>query len=341
MSDIQLRFHNDMLVLSSPVEVQLRDIGIDTVHNNELTLLLEPEVFHELYALQNSAGAQCLVTDTAFMTPARLTHSRMTKRAEELAQNAIEVVKEHKPQHVLVEIGPCGLPLDPSSKASLNENRDQYSRAAKLFASQEPEIDAYFLNDFESCSDLRCALMGLRKVTDKPIFASVRVGSVAPFHLKPSANETLEDAIRIMEDCGAQVAGFSTGAQPEVACEMVRLIVDCCTLPVLAQLEVREPLRNDDEECEPTPENPYCDPDTMVDAASQLRACGVQFLRACGNATPSYTGALVASTIGDKVVSEEFVPEPSKASGDKLYDSDEMESVAAELRAKLRDALGD
>ena len=38
-----------------------------------------------------------------------------------------------KPQHVLAEVGPCGLPLDGSSAASLNENRSQYARAARAF----------------------------------------------------------------------------------------------------------------------------------------------------------------------------------------------------------------
>ena len=54
----------------------------------------------------------------------------------------------------------------------------------------------------------------------------------------------------------------------------------------------------------PTTENPYYAPDTMMAAAVDLRAAGVQFLRAAGDATPAYTGVLAAATAGLDVVVE-------------------------------------
>ena len=48
----------------------------------------------------------------------------------------------------------------------------------------------------------------------------------------------------------------------------------------------------------PTAENPYYSPDTMMPAALELRAAGVQFLRAAGQATPAYTGVLAAAVAG-------------------------------------------
>ena len=47
----------------------------------------------------------------------------------------------------------------------------------------------------------------------------------------------------------------------------------------------------------PTAENPYYSPDTMMPAALELRAAGVQFLRAAGQATPAYTGVLAAGPV--------------------------------------------
>ncbi len=194
-----------MLVLSTPVAPQLERIGIDSARDNELTLLLEPEVMGEIYALESAAGAQCVVADTAFMTPARLAHAGMKGSADKLADSALRVATEHTPQHVLVEIGPCGLPLDASSKASLNENRDQYARAAATFAPFEPLFDAFFLNGFTSCSDLKCALMGMRKVTDKPILASVDVapagegaaaGALRGAALQPTPQSPLQPPLR-------------------------------------------------------------------------------------------------------------------------------------------------
>ncbi len=265
-----------MLVLSTPVAPQLERIGIDSARDNELTLLLEPEVMGEIYALESAAGAQCVVADTAFMTPARLAHAGMKGSADKLADSALRVATEHTPQHVLVEIGPCGLPLDASSKASLNENRDQYARAAATFAPFEPLFDAFFLNGFTSCSDLKCALMGMRKVTDKPILASVDVApagegaaagalhgaavtdgsapaadaAVAPaaatastasvYTLGGKGRETFAQAVAVMAEYGAQVAGFQAAVAPDEAAKLAEQAASASFLPVLAQLVVAD-----------------------------------------------------------------------------------------------------
>ena len=126
MPDIDLRLHKDMLVLSAPVLPALQRLGVDVERDAELTLLLEPDTYEDFYKMEAIAGAQCMVAGTGSFTSARLTRVRMEERAADLVRLSLEAVSSVKPQHVLAEIGPCGLPLDPSSKASLNENKDQY-----------------------------------------------------------------------------------------------------------------------------------------------------------------------------------------------------------------------
>lgn len=333
MADIQLRFNKDMLVLSSPVDVQLRSDGLDFERDNELMLLLEPEILHEFYALEVAVGAQCIVADTANLTPARLAHSRCKASATEIAEAAIAVVSELNPQHVLVELAPCGLPLDASSADSLNENRQQYERAARAFSHLESQFDAYFLNKFVDTTDLKCALMGLRKVTDKPIFASVDLAGVAneALTLGGKGRETLRDAASVMAEYGAQVAGFSVNSELKVVQNLVDEIKATCMLPVMVQLGVN---KVDVDQKAPTSENPYYDAETMVDAAEFLQAAGVQFLRAVGNATPSYTGALVAATLGEDVA----LVAASEAEAVAVEEQD-LEELAKKLRERLDSAL--
>ena len=193
MPDIALRFDKDMLVVSAPASAALARQGVDVDRDLELMTVLEPDSIQEAMRLESMAGAQCLATSTAGITPARMAQVGMEDRAQDVARASLEVLRPLKPQHVLVEIGPCGLPLDASSKASLNENRDQYARAARLFAGEQ--FDAFFLNGFTTASDLLCALMGVRQVSDMPAFASVDVledGTLA------SGRGTLEEACAIM-----------------------------------------------------------------------------------------------------------------------------------------------
>lgn len=300
MADIALRFYKDMLVLSSPVEPVLARQGVDVERDLEFVMLFESDSLRDALRLQVLSGAQCLVLPTAGMTPARLAHCGMEEQAPQLVASVMEQVAELKVQHLIAEVGPCGLPLDGSSKASLNEHRDQYARAGRLFAPYE--LDALFLNGFASVDALKCALMGLRQVSDLPVLASVAVcadGTLA------SGRGTLEDALAVMADLGAQVVGFSTTAGPDEACELARRAARACDLPLMAQLQVpeREEKRFGVASASPSA---YGNPDAVVDAALRLRAEGVQFLRAEGQATPAYAGALAATLSGLDVVAVEL-----------------------------------
>lgn len=299
MADIALRFFKDMLVLSSPVQEVLRRQGIPSAREQALALLLEPETVEEAYRIEAAAAPQCLVALTANLTPARLVEVGMEGKGPELAANALSVLAPFKPQHTLVELAPCGLPLDPSSKGSLVENRDQYARAAALFA--DAAIDGFLLNGFTTCDDLKCALMGLRKVSDAPILASV---DVQPEGALASGRGTLAEAVAVMAEFGASAAGFATAGDPEVACRLAQQArgqlgaqgADLCLMATL-NVEAHDPKQQG-----PTPTNPYYVPDTMADAALRLRNEGVQFLRVAGEATPAYTGVLAAAVAGLDVV---------------------------------------
>lgn len=331
MPDLALRFHKDVLVLSTSVASALSRLGVDAARDAELTLLLEPETIEEICKLEIMAGAQCLVAPTWALTPARLAHAGMEARAVDLARQALACVRSLNPQHVLVEVGPCGLPLDPSSKGSLNENLNQYARAARLFEAEE--FDAYFLNGFASCDDLKCALMGVRKVSDAPIVASVRVE--ADGHLA-CGRGTWREAVEVMGEYGASVVGFETGLSQEEACGLALQAVEACNLPILAQLRVaqRQPRQQG-----ATADNPYYCADTMMAAADALRRAGVQFLRAVGDATPAYTGALVATTLGSDAVLLTRAASEEDDGAQAGVPQDELAALAEAARARVSAAL--
>lgn len=289
MPDIALRFNKDMLTLSTPVQNALARQGVDVDADLEYQLLMEPEAIVDALRLEAAVGAQCLVVPTEGITAARLSHKRMEGKAHDLVHAACVCANEVKPQHVIAAIGPSGLPIDPSSKASLNENRAQYADAARAFQSET--FDAFLLDGFTRKEDLMCALMGLAQVGDTPVLASVVVDSdgVTP------RGDTIEDMCALMQEYGASVIGFSTSAAPAVAAKLVRRAASACNLPILVQLGVREV---NPRQFEATDQNPYYRPDEMVTAAAHLHAAGAQFIRAIGAATPSYTGAIAATTGG-------------------------------------------
>jgi 5-methyltetrahydrofolate--homocysteine methyltransferase len=295
MADIALRFNKDMLVIGANPLSELARLGVDNLHDADIMLLVEPEVFEDVYKLEKFCGAQCLVAPTANLTPLRMTQIGMELDAPQIAKAAVDIVSTQKPQHILAELGPSGLPLDQSSAISLKENKDQYRRAAELLAAQP--IDAIFLNKFAHLSDLKCALMGVAQVCDLPIFASMTFGYCES---GLSGKHSPSEIASVMADLGASVCGFSTALGPVQAAAIARDMMSATAyLPQLVQFDVA---KVDAEQIEPTDENPYFSADSMITAADVAKNEGVQFLRACGAATPAYTGALVAVTEGLDVV---------------------------------------
>lgn len=291
MPDIALRFDKDMLVLSAPIDAVLSRQGVDVEQDKELFSLIEPEAVRDAYRLEQLAGAQCLVTNTEAITKARLSHRNMEDRATDIARSSLRILNDLKPQHILVEIGPTALPLDPSSAASLKQNRDQYAQAALAFG--QDGFDAFFLNGMTNSLDLQCALMGIRKESDVPIFASMRI---APAEL--DAGDLIEP-YTMMAEYGADVVGLATTAGLDQVIPCVEELVKQVERPLLVQLIVK---KNDPKQQQVTKENPYYCPDTMIEAAARLRGAGVQFLRAEGDATPAYTGSLVVASEGFDVL---------------------------------------
>lgn len=291
MPDIAMRFDRDMLVVSAPVDAVLERQGVDVGRDLDLFALLEPDSLRDALRLELMAGAQCLVATTRRMTPARLAHEGMRERLPEFAEAALLIAAGLSPQHLLVELEPCGLPFDASSRTSLAEHRDQFARAARAFEAAGA-FDAYLLSGFADAAALGCALTGVRQVSGRPVLASVAVRADG---LLANGRDDIEAAVATMADCGAAVAGVRTAAAPDAACAVVERAARACGLPVLAELEVRAA---DARRPASADAAPYGVPDAMVGAAGRLRAAGAQFLRAVGEATPAYTGALAAVMTG-------------------------------------------
>lgn len=293
MADIQLRFNKDMLVLSTPFSVTLNRLGFDE-SDRDYVLLCEPESVEEAFRFESMAHTPVFVLPTETMTNARLMHSRFEGQGSQMAQSCFEAASQFAPQHVVAAISPTRLPLDETSKVSLRQSCDQYKNA--VLELSDLALDAIYFCGFESGYDAQCALMGARSVYDGPLFCSFAVDDEG---MLLSESHSLVDAARLACEYGADVVGIVSGSEPDGLVRVVDELAQAVDCPLLVELVVNKP---DKRQMWPTKENPYPTVDAVVDAALLLRAHGVQFVRAVGNATPAFTGALVAVLSGLDVV---------------------------------------
>lgn len=293
MPDIALRFNKDMLVLSTPLDYQLKAQGFDLLSDREYVALCEPELVEEAFRLEKIIETPCLVTATEGITNARLSHSNFEDRAPEMAEIAYKGAASFTPQHIIAAIGPTGLPLDPSSAASLKQSRFQYEDAVRALSSQP--FDALYFTGFASAYDAQCALMGARAVYDGPLMVSLLLDEDQQL----ASGHTLEEAVALCDDSGADVIGIVSSVGPEALEALAARMVSATDKPLLVDIAVGP---KNPRQFAPTEEEPYPSADALVDAAWRLRNAGVQFLRASGHATPAYTGALLATVMGHDVV---------------------------------------
>lgn len=289
MPDIQMRFDKDMLVLSTPLDYQLSSQGFEGLTDREYVVLNEPELIEEAFNLEKTLGVPVFVAPTEGITEAQLAHARLEGHSADMARIAYEAGAQFSPQHYLAAIGPCALPLDPTSGPSLKQSRNQYRDAVRALA--EYPFDGIYLNGFTSLYDAQCALMGARAVYDGPLFVCLVPQPDGGF----PCGRSLAEAVGLCDEYGADVIGVSSDGPEQVLYGYAETMANTTDKPKLFDVVVR---KRDRRQFEPTDDNPYPTADALVDVALGLRARGIGFLRASGDANPAYTGALLATVSG-------------------------------------------
>lgn len=293
MPDIQLRFNLDMLVMSSSFNRVLSEQGFNDDAEQIYALLCEPEVFEEAFRTEAMIETPCFVAPTNLITSAHIAYSNFSNCEEDMAKNAFHAAAMHKPQHIFAEIESTGLPLDPESKTSLKQSKEQYSRAVK--AVDTCAFDAVYFTHMSNAFDAQCALMGARSVYDGPVMLSYlldREGNLSSLH-------SLAEAVSLADEYGADAIGITIELPINDVISFVETMKESTDKPLIVELVVKEVNQR---QFEATEDNPYYIANTMYDAATELHRAGVQFLRAVGNATPSYTSTLSAVSAGLSVV---------------------------------------
>ena len=228
-----------MLCLSAPVAFALERQGINMQEDGELVMLMEPETVQDTLRMESMTGAQCLVAGTEGICEARLAHNRMEDRAQEIALRALEGAWACKPQHLIREIGSCGLPLDPSNEGSRAQTEQQYENAVQALNDASAELD---LGMYDAIFAKRAAQRGpmrnapsmlCAEKTDRPVFASVDLDEDGLFF----AGKDVEDIVSALDR--TDVVGLSCAAEAATIAEAVRRFAALTEKPLLVQIRVK------------------------------------------------------------------------------------------------------
>ncbi|MDO9176408.1 MAG: homocysteine S-methyltransferase family protein, partial [Actinomycetota bacterium] len=241
---------------------------------------------HRLYRL---AGADCVTTNTFGGSAPKLAEYDLADRVAALNVAAVRIAQREGGPHVLADVGPTGLVLEPMGSATFDEVFAAFAEQVAALASAGP--DAIFIETMTDIAEARCAVLAAKSVCDLPVFVTCTFGLTGRMDLSGTEPET---AAVILEAAGADAIGMNCGLGPEQMLPLLRRLLAATTLPVIAQPNAGLP-HLDDAGQTVFPGTP----DEMGAFAASVREAGGSLVGSCCGSTPVFTGAIV-DAVADK-----------------------------------------
>ena len=268
MPDIALRFHKDMLVAEGAMGTMLTRQGMPAGECPMFLNVLDPEMVLEVHRYYHLAGAHCAISNSFGGTRAKLAAYGLEDRLEELNIAAVKLAAHHKPQHVLADMGPCGLVMEPLGDATYDEMFAQYYEQAVALAKANP--DAILIETMTDIADARCALLACKSACDLPVIVSCTFGENGRMDLSGTDPAT---AAIILEACGADAVGMNCGLGPDNMFPLLEAMAQATSLPLIAQPNAGMP------QLDAQGNTVYPGtPDQMAYWAERYRSIGVQII---------------------------------------------------------------
>ncbi len=281
MPDIAIRLGRDVLVIDGAMGTMLQRAGVPAEQCPEQLNVTAPEIVEELHRNYVLAGADCVTTNSFGGTRAKLAEWGLADEVEAFNRAAVRVAKRSGAQHVLADVGPTGLVLEPLGPATFDEVYALFAEQIAALAAEAP--DAIIIETMTDIAEARCAVLAAREVCDLPVIASVTFGLSGRMDLSGTDPET---AAVVLAAAGASVVGMNCGLGPEQMVPLAERMAAATSLPVIVQPNAGLPKLVDGETVFPGTA------DEMGLAAARFVDLGATLVGSCCGSTPAFTGAI-------------------------------------------------
>ncbi len=303
MPDIMMRLGKEVLVLDGAMGTMLQRAGMPAGECPELLNVTAPDLVGQVLRLYQLAGSDCCITNSFGGSAPKLAEFGYADRVAEFNRAAVRIAKAHGAPHVLGDMGPTGLVMEPLGTATFEQVFEAFAEQAAALAAEKP--DAILIETMTDIAEARCAVLAAKSVTDLPVFASCTFGMNGRMDLSGTDPET---AAVILEAAGADAVGLNCGLGPDQMLPLAARMVAATSLPVIVQPNAGLPtLAEDGSTVFPGT------PDEMGAFADAARTAGVAAIGSCCGSSPAYTGAIV-----DAVADKDVVPVAHRRFGELI-----------------------
>ncbi|MCL4078629.1 homocysteine S-methyltransferase family protein [Coriobacteriia bacterium Es71-Z0120] len=282
MPDVAARLGREVLVVDGAMGTMLQRAGIPTEQPGIQLNLIAPDVIAEIHRSYVLVGADCVTTNTFGGTRPKLAQHGLEDMLDDLNRAGVRLARESGAQHVLADVGPTGLVMEPLGAATFDEVYAHFFEQVQALAVESP--DAILIETMTDIAEARCAVLAARDACDLPVFVTVTFGRSGVMDLSGTPPET---AAVILEAAGAAAVGINCGLGPAEMLPLVERMARATALPIIIQPNAGIPRIVDGATVFPGTA------DEMGSYAAKFVEAGASVVGSCCGSTPAFTGAIV------------------------------------------------
>ncbi len=197
----------------------------------EQWIMDHPEAIKDIQGRYLAAGSDVVYASTFTATEHKLNEHGIYGRVDEINRRLIEISREAVDGKALVagDISPLGVFIRPFGTSSFEDIYEQYlEQAASL---EKAGADLYVIETMTSMPELRAAVLAVRAVSDRPVFASLTCDENG--HTLTGTDVCA--AAQILEGMGVDAVGLNCSFGPDKMLEQIRRMSEYTSLPLLAK----------------------------------------------------------------------------------------------------------
>jgi homocysteine S-methyltransferase len=296
-----------VLICDGALGTMLYGKGVYINQNFETLNLTKPHLVTEVHAEYVKAGADIIETNTFGANQLKMAAAGLADKVEAINQAGVELARQAAGEGVYVagSIGPSGHPdwrSEPHGREHLHGIFQQ--QAAALAAGL---VDLFMLETFSDLDELLIAVDAVRSVSQLPLVAQVCFAN----SWQTAHGQTIEDAMRALNDAPVDVVGLNCGLGSAAALEVVERMRALTGKPLSVQPNAGAPQMIDNRSI-------YLGtPEYMAVFAGRMMQKGANIIGGCCGTTPAHIKQIKAQikALQPTSVIEEAILEEVEAGG--------------------------